>query len=68
MGGVLYPIMKVFPMQIRANAEDSARMMLKELKILDDHLSTRSYLVGDELTIADSAHRQLRGARVSGVP
>lgn len=53
MGGTLSPIMKAFPMQIRANAEDSARMMLKELKILDDHLEGREYLVGDSLTIAD---------------
>jgi glutathione S-transferase len=53
MGGVLHPIMKVFPMQIRANADDSARMMLKELKVLDDHLADRKYLFGESLTIAD---------------
>lgn len=54
MGGVLFPIMKgKFPMQIHSNAEDSARMMLKELKMLDDHLSGREYLVGESLTIAD---------------
>jgi len=53
MGGALYPIMKDFKTEIVCDADDCARMLLRELQVLDDHLAGRTYLVGESLTIAD---------------
>ena len=53
MGGTLHPIMRDFKTEIHCLANDCARMMLRELEVIENHLAGRQYLVGDSLTIAD---------------
>jgi len=53
MGGTLHPIMRDFKTEIHCLANDCARMMLRELEVIETRLVGRQYLVGDSLTIAD---------------
>ncbi|KAH6658479.1 glutathione S-transferase [Truncatella angustata] len=52
IGGCILPLIGR-PQVIRSNVQDCLRSMHRHFKIFNEHLATRKYLVGTELTTAD---------------